>query len=64
MHAAEYVSEDLARRQGRIGRSQGCPAVRPAVARKLIDTIRDGTLVFAYHPDRDYEQTSAFVTAR
>lgn len=64
MHAADYVSEDLALTQGRIGRSQGCPALRPAVARKLIDTIRDGTLVFAYYPDREYERASAFVAAR
>jgi hypothetical protein len=61
MHAADYVSEDLIRSQGRIGRSQGCPAVRPAVARKLIDTIRGGSLVFAYYPDREYERASAFV---
>ena len=63
MHAADYVSEDLARKQGRIGRSQGCPAVRPAVARKLIDTIRGGTLVFAYYPDAGYERASGFVAA-
>jgi len=63
MHAADYVSEDLALKQGRIGRSQGCPAVRPAVARKLIDTIRDGTLVFAYYPDAKYERASEFVAA-
>jgi hypothetical protein len=63
MHAADYVSEDLALTQGRIGRSQGCPAVRPAVARKLIDTIRGGTLVFAYYPDARYEQASQFVAA-
>jgi hypothetical protein len=64
IHAADYVSEDLARRQGRIGRSQGCPALRPAVARKLIDAIRDGTLVFAYYPDGDYERASTFVATR
>lgn len=63
MHAADYVSEDLIRSQGRIGRSQGCPAVRPAVARKLIDTIRGGTLVFAYYPDAAYERASGFVAA-
>jgi hypothetical protein len=49
---------------GRIGRSQGCPAVRPAIARKLIDTIRGGTLVFAYYPDAKYERVSAFVAGR
>jgi hypothetical protein len=64
MHAANYVSQDLIYRVGRIGRSQGCPAVRPAIARKLIDTIRGGTLVFAYYPDAKYERVSAFVAGR
>lgn len=61
MHAADYVSEDVIRRQGRLGRSHGCPAVRPAVARSLIESIRGGTLVFAYYPDAEYEQRSAFL---
>jgi hypothetical protein len=61
MHAADYVSDDIVRRQGRLGRSQGCPAVRPAIARSLIESIRDGTLVFAYYPDAEYEERSAFI---
>lgn len=51
IHGAPYVSQDLIRSQGRLGRSLGCPAVRPAIARALIDTIRDGAFVFAYYPD-------------
>lgn len=54
IHGAPYVSADLIRSQGRLGRSLGCPAVRQAVARELIDTIRDGSFVFAYYPDRDW----------
>jgi len=51
IHGAPYVSQDLIRSQGRLGRSLGCPAVRPAIARALIDTIRDGAFLFAYYPD-------------
>jgi len=54
LHGAAYVSSELIRGQGRLGRSFGCPAVRPAIARQLIDTIRDGSFVFAYYPDRDW----------
>jgi hypothetical protein len=61
MHAADYVSEDIIQQQGRLGRSQGCPAVRPAIAAGLINSIRDGTLVFSYYPDAEYERTSRFV---
>ena len=48
MHGADYVSQALAARLGRIGRSFGCPAVRSAVARPLIDTIKNGTVLYAY----------------
>ena len=51
MHGAPYVSEAIAERMGRLGRSWGCPAVRPEVARTVIDTLKGGALLFAYYPD-------------
>ncbi len=61
MHGAPYVSEGNIRTLGRLGRSHGCPALRPAVARKVIDTIKDGSLVFAYYPDRQWLSGSRFL---
>jgi len=58
IHGASYVNQALAQSQGRIGRSFGCPAVRKGVARKLIDTIRDHSVVFAYYPDHRWLQGS------
>ena len=47
MHPADYVSASFrARRNGRIGRSWGCPALDPAVAPAIIDRIRDGSVVY------------------
>ncbi|MBN6151136.1 murein L,D-transpeptidase catalytic domain family protein [Xanthomonas sp. AmX2] len=63
MHGAPYVSEALIRRQGRIGRSLGCPAVRPAVARRLIDSLREGAFVFAYYPDAGWLRRSRLLDA-
>jgi hypothetical protein len=54
MHGAPYVSEAIAERLGRLGRSWGCPAVRPEVARTVIDTLKGGALLFAYYPDRKW----------
>lgn len=54
MHGAPYVDPLAALKQGRLGRSFGCPAVRPAVARDLIDTLKQGQLLFAYYPDPDW----------
>jgi hypothetical protein len=54
MHGAPYVSDDFARRAGRLGRSWGCPALDDAVARSVIDRIKGGNLVFAYYPDETW----------
>lgn len=59
MHGAPYVNPQAAQSQGRLGRSFGCPAVRTAVARSMIDTLKDGQLLFAYYPDADWLRTSA-----
>ena len=61
IHGAWYVSPQMAATQGRIGRSWGCPAVRPSIAHQLIDAIRDGSLVVAYYPDETWLNRSAFV---
>jgi hypothetical protein len=61
IHGARYVDAGTASTLGRLGRSFGCPAVRPAIARQLIDTIRDGSLVVAYYPDKNWLSTSPFV---
>ncbi len=61
IHGAPYVSADMARQHGRIGRSWGCPAVRTAVAHKLIDTLKDGQLVFSYYPDQHWLGASAYL---
>jgi len=60
MHGAPYVNPEQARRQGRLGRSYGCPAVRSAVARPLIDALKDGQLLFAWHPE--WQQASSLAT--
>jgi hypothetical protein len=61
MHGAPYVSRAAIRALGRIGRSWGCPAVRKEIARKMIDTLRGGSPIFAYYPDQDWLQQSTFV---
>jgi hypothetical protein len=61
MHGAPYVSQAIAERLGRIGRSWGCPAVRQEVARTVIDTLKGGALLFAYYPDQRWLSRSEFL---
>lgn len=50
MHGAEYVSTDLIDAQGYIGRSEGCPAIPEELSRPVINTIKEGSCLFIYHP--------------
>jgi len=62
IHGAEYVSRKLANKQGYLGRSQGCPAVATAIAPKLIQTIKNKSVLFIYHPTRLYVNKSKLVS--
>jgi L,D-transpeptidase catalytic domain len=62
IHGAPYVGDDIARAQGRLGRSWGCPAVRAGIARELIDTVRGGGLLFAYYPDPAWLAASRYLS--
>lgn len=64
MHGARYVDPVLGRQQGRLGRSYGCPAVRPQVAQQMIDTLKDGQLLFAYYPDGEWLKRSRLLGCR
>jgi hypothetical protein len=60
MHGATYVSRGAISALGRLGRSWGCPAVRAEMARKIIDTVKGGSPIFAYYPDKNWLQQSVF----
>ncbi|MBV4543168.1 murein L,D-transpeptidase catalytic domain family protein [Pseudomonas sp. RW4S2] len=64
MHAAAYADPKVVPGLGRLGRSQGCPAVRPAIAGKLIDTLQRGSYVFAYYPQQEWLKKSRFLNAQ
>jgi hypothetical protein len=59
VHGAWYVSDEIVRQQGRLGRSEGCPALSEDVAPRVIDLIRDGTVLFSYYPSPDLERSLA-----
>src|SRR5262245_63356641 len=61
VHGAPYVSQEIGRSRGRLGRSWGCPALREPVAREIIDRIRGAGLLFAYYPDPKWLQASRFL---
>ena len=60
IHGAEYVTRDRAEDQ-LVGRSWGCPAVRPKIARKLIDAIKNGSVLWIYYPHDEWLGESEFL---
>jgi len=61
-HGARYVNADTVARYGQVGRSWGCPAVSDRLAKPLIDTIKERTVVFAYYPDKNWLEKSKFLS--
>lgn len=48
VHGADYADPRVLDRQNRLGRSLGCPALPPAISREVIDTIKEGALLYIY----------------
>jgi len=61
IHGASYVSFGTARREGRLGRSWGCPAVPLSVAPRVIDALKGGQYLFAYYPDPQWLGASPYL---
>ncbi len=59
IHGANYVSYNFIRQHGRLGRSQGCPALSFDSLQQVIDLIKGGSCLFIYHRGRDYAIKSA-----
>ena len=58
IHGAEYATEDFLMQNGRLGRSLGCPAIPLNEAPEIISCIKDGSLVYIYHPTKSYRRQS------
>lgn len=62
IHGAWYVEPDFIKKAGQAGRSWGCPSIAKTLAKPVINTIKGGSVVFAYYPDSNYLSHSGFAT--
>ncbi len=63
IHGAWYVEPDFIRKAGRAGRSWGCPSIAKTLAKPVINTIKGGSVVFAYYPDHNYLSHTGYAVA-
>jgi hypothetical protein len=61
IHGADYVSERFAQAQGRLGRSQGCPALPMQLNAPVINSIQGGSVLFIYAPQKSYLASSTLL---
>jgi len=59
IHSANYAEESFVKKYGRLGRSFGCPALPKGNYKELIHQIKNGTLLFIYHPKTEYLNNSS-----
>ena len=59
IHGAWYVSKDYILKNGRLGRSFGCPVLEKSVNKKIINLIKGGSCLFIYADDDLYNTNSS-----
>lgn len=62
IHGARYVSPEFVRKNGRLGRSFGCPAVPQELSKEIIQTIKDGSCLFIYAAKKSYTSNSEIIS--
>ncbi len=62
-HGSDYVTNSFLQSNGYLGRSLGCPAVPMQQTKPIINTIKNGSLLFIYHPTEQYKTKSAILNS-
>ena len=60
IHGAEYATKSYIVQNGRLGRSWGCPAVPLDLSKDLINSIKDGSIVYINGDLSNYKKQTKF----
>jgi L,D-transpeptidase catalytic domain len=59
VHGAWYVEPSFIKSHGRAGNSWGCQAIAASLAKPVVNTIKHGSVIFAYYPSPKFLQAVA-----
>ena len=63
IHGADYAEPNFIDRIGRLGRSYGCPAVPNTIAKEVIDTIKEESIVYIHKNNKEYLEKSTLLNS-
>jgi len=61
IHSADYVSDHFVDKVGRLGRSFGCPSLPAENYSKIINLIKNKSVVFIYSDQEEYYLKSEYL---
>ena len=62
IHSADYVSDLFIKKNGRLGRSLGCPSLPKEGFTNIIKNIKNGSVLFIYYPEKNYLKNSSLAS--
>ncbi|MFG4002651.1 hypothetical protein B0A67_19595 [Flavobacterium aquidurense] len=62
IHGADYVSDSFIRNNKRLGRSLGCPAIPVELTDEIIETIKNKSCLYIYHPSRSFAMEEKLIS--
>lgn len=63
IHEANYASAEFIKKNGRLGRSYGCPSIPKKDYTTIINKIKKGSCLFIYYPETHYLKNSKLVNS-
>ena len=63
IHGSDYVGDNFMQSNNICGRSYGCPAVSSEESPVVINTIKNGSCLFIYHPTQKYLKQSKILNS-
>jgi hypothetical protein len=64
IHSADYANDNFIKKNGRLGRSYGCPSLPEKDYEKIISRIKLGSALFIYYPNPSYLKKSLLANSK